>query len=98
MVVKFYRQSRKTPVSVYKVGEELLLQLDQKDARVSRGGVKVGQQLSEKVTVVEADVKHYRYKVKTKFGKLKWVTVSKLTSCTREDEKNRSQKGNFMIK
>lgn len=81
----------KHPLSVYAIGEEVLLRNKAKDRRVKRGGKKLTSATVLQGTVLEYDSKHLRYKINVS-GTPGWYHVEDVTCLTREEELHKKGK------
>lgn len=81
----------KNPLSMYAVGEEVLLRNVGKDKRVLRGGRKITSCKALQGTVVEFDADHFKYKIDVD-GTPRWYQVKDITSLTRDKELQKKAK------
>ncbi len=78
----------RNPPSVYQMGDKVLVKCDGTDAGVRRGGRKIQQRVGQPATITEVRKSHM-YRVRLEDGKILTVNISKLTSTTRMEEKER---------
>lgn len=93
--------SAKNPPTLFDLGDEVLVQLDNKKANKVKGkGVSVQSSVPCPVTEWKPDLNKYKVKVVDVQDKQceQWVSVNKMTSMTRGDKKSRKKNiGDGMI-